>query len=57
MRDVKQHWLRLKWSKVLLLTISLDNLNLMACNPSIGGPAKANLVREIDALGEKWVKM
>lgn len=42
--------------KVLLLTISLDNLALMACNPSIGGPAKANLVREIDALGGEMGK-
>src|SRR5690554_2398937 len=37
--------------KVLILTLNLDNVALMPCNPSIGGPAKANLVREIDALG------
>ncbi len=37
--------------KVLLLTTSLDAIALMPCNPSVGGPAKANLVREIDALG------
>lgn len=37
--------------KVLVLTMNMDNVALMPCNPSIGGPAKANLVREIDALG------
>jgi tRNA uridine 5-carboxymethylaminomethyl modification enzyme len=37
--------------QTLLLTINLDTLALMPCNPSIGGPAKANLAREVDALG------
>lgn len=37
--------------KVLLATISVDNIALMPCNPAIGGPAKSTLVREIDALG------
>jgi tRNA uridine 5-carboxymethylaminomethyl modification enzyme len=35
----------------LLLTINLDSIALLPCNCSIGGPAKAQLVREIDALG------
>lgn len=38
-------------AKVLLTTLNLDNIALMPCNPAVGGPAKSNLVREIDALG------
>ena len=37
--------------KTLLTTLNIENIGLMPCNPAIGGPAKSNLVREIDALG------
>ena len=42
--------------KVLVLTLNLDNVALLPCNPSIGGSGKATLVREIDALGGEMGK-
>ncbi len=38
-------------AKTLVLTINLDMIAFMPCNPSVGGPAKGIVVREIDAMG------
>ncbi|MCT7868241.1 MAG: tRNA uridine-5-carboxymethylaminomethyl(34) synthesis enzyme MnmG [Lactobacillus iners] len=42
--------------KTLLLTINLDMVAFMPCNPSVGGPAKGTVVREVDALGGQMGK-
>ncbi|XOQ60992.1 MAG: tRNA uridine-5-carboxymethylaminomethyl(34) synthesis enzyme MnmG [Lentilactobacillus parabuchneri] len=43
-------------NKTLLITINLDMVAFMPCNPSVGGPAKGTVVREVDALGGEMGK-
>ncbi len=43
-------------AKTLLITSNVDNIALLPCNPSIGGPGKGHVAREIDALGGELAK-
>ncbi|TMN23837.1 tRNA uridine-5-carboxymethylaminomethyl(34) synthesis enzyme MnmG [Lentibacillus cibarius] len=44
-------------AKTLMLTLNLDMIAFMPCNPSLGGPAKGIVVREVDALGGVMAKV
>ena len=44
-------WLGIMGSKTLLITMDMNKIAQMSCNPAVGGIAKGQIVREIDALG------
>lgn len=44
-------------SKTLLITMDMNKIAQMSCNPAVGGIAKGQIVREIDALGGQWASL
>ena len=43
--------------ETIMFTVSVDSIALMPCNPNVGGSSKGHLVRELDALAERWEKI
>ena len=43
--------------ETIVFTVSVDSIAMMPCNPNIGGTSKGHLVREIDALAERWERI